>query len=102
MASFDDSAHHGLAQSIRSVTTSEQFDLGGFTGPSAEALIANAFGGAPFSLAEMVKVSLVVGAGKGGRAKYDAALPRAVSKVPDRSSHRASQEERRHIDAYIN
>ena len=79
MAAFSDESS-GLAKALRSATSSEQFDLGGHAPAAAEALIARAFS-APLELDEMVRLSLVVGAGKGGRQKYDEKLPRAVAKA---------------------
>ena len=71
MASFS-----GLAGKVRGIQESDEFDLGSIgSAYDAGKLITDAFS-TPFSnpLDEMVKVTLVVGAGKANRQKYDSSL----------------------------
>lgn len=67
---------HGLAGTIRSSTESETFDLGGLSGSSIESVISHAFD-QPFP--KMIRVTLVVGAGKQARQKYDAQALKVVT-----------------------
>ena len=64
---------HGLAGTIRSSAESETFDFGGMSSSTMTTVIQQAFG-EPFSMDsdnEMIRITLVVGAGKLGRQKYD-------------------------------
>jgi hypothetical protein len=65
---------HGLAGSIRSSTESETFDLGGLSASTITTVIQHAFHD-PFppldDETEMIRITLVVGAGKQDRQKYD-------------------------------
>ena len=74
MASFS-----GLAGKVRSITESDEFDLGSISSAyDAGRLITDAFS-TPFSERdEMVRVTLVVGAGKANRQKYDASLQKWI------------------------
>ena len=75
MASF-----HGVAGQMRSLLESDEFDLGSLSSAaSVTQLITDAFA-APREdrLSAMVRVTLVVGAGKANRQKYDAALQKWV------------------------
>ena len=74
MASFS-----GLAGKVRSITESDEFDLGSISSAyDAGRLITDAFS-TPFSdRDEMVRVTLVVGAGKANRQKYDASLQKWI------------------------
>lgn len=67
---------HGLAATIRSSTESETFDLGGLSGSTIESVIGHAFD-QPFP--KMIRITLVVGAGKQARQKYDAQALKAVT-----------------------
>jgi hypothetical protein len=71
---------HGLAADIRACTESETFDLGGVA--NIEAVVEQAFGGAAFVLPppeQMIRITLVVGAGKQARQKYDPQATRRVT-----------------------
>jgi hypothetical protein len=57
---------------------SETFDLAGATASTIEQTIRNAFA-EPFSLTDMIRLTLVTGAGKLGRAKYDEQAARVVT-----------------------
>ena len=74
MASFS-----GLAGKVRSITESDEFDLGSISSAyDAGRLITDAFS-TPFSdRDEMVRVTFVVGAGKANRQKYDASLQKWI------------------------
>ena len=74
MASFS-----GLAGKVRSITESDEFDLGSISSAyDAGRLITDAFS-TPFSERdEMVRVTFVVGAGKANRQKYDASLQKWI------------------------
>ena len=61
---------HGLAGSIRSSRESETFDLGGMAAGTIANVIQHAFE-TPWELQEMIRITLVVGAGKQARQKYD-------------------------------
>ncbi len=67
---------HGLAATIRSSTESETFDLGGLSASTIESLIGDTFNQ---SFPKMIRITLVVGAGKQGRQKYDAQALKIVS-----------------------
>ena len=71
---------HGLAASIRSAQESEVFDLAGQNVSSIQQTIMSAFS-EPFELQEMIRITLVTGAGKLGRQKYDDGAARAVTSV---------------------
>ena len=66
-----------LAKAVRSATADEEFDLAGMNGAGATALMQSCFS-SPLPLQKMVKLSFTVGAGKGARSRYDAALPKNV------------------------
>ncbi len=71
---------HGLAATIRSATSSETFDLGGLPSTTISQVVNDAFSD-DFELdsGEMIRITLVVGAGKGNRAKYDPAALKIVT-----------------------
>mmetsp|Transcript_34974 Transcript_34974/g.108267 ORF Transcript_34974/g.108267 Transcript_34974/m.108267 type:complete len:287 (+) Transcript_34974:201-1061(+) len=73
-------AFHGLAGKIRGIVESDEFDLGSIKEPFAAAQLVSSAFGTPFDapLAEMVRATLVVGAGKANRQKYDASLQKWV------------------------
>uniref|UniRef100_A0A7S1XW95 Uncharacterized protein n=1 Tax=Phaeomonas parva TaxID=124430 RepID=A0A7S1XW95_9STRA len=71
-------AFSGRAGEIRACMETEQVDLGGVTPAQVPQLVADAFGTPRDDLTEMIRVSLVVGAGKLGRQKYHADLPKAL------------------------
>ena len=72
---------HGLAATIRSATSSETFDLGGLPPTTISQVVRDAFS-QDFELdtGGMIRITLVVGAGKGNRAKYDPAALKLVTK----------------------
>lgn len=86
---------HGVVAEIRGLLESEEFDLGNISSAAgATALIKDAFE-APVAepLEKMVRATLVVGAGKAGRQKYDASLQKwvvaalhAINYADDRSA----------------
>lgn len=61
----------GMAASIRAATDNETFDLAGHDASNINTTITDAFS-QPFQLDQMIRITFVVGAGKLGRAKYDA------------------------------
>ena len=63
-----------LANEIRGSTESTEFDLAGYGGEQCAKLAAAAFS-KPLPLAEMIRLSFVVGGGKKVRQKYNDALP---------------------------
>lgn len=70
---------HGLALKIRSSTESETFDLGGLSGDTIQSVIQDAFP-TPFEdLSQMIRITLVIGAGKQARQKYDASALKVVT-----------------------
>ncbi len=71
---------HGLAATIQSSTSSETFDLGGLPSTTITQVISDAFS-RNFELGpgEMIRITLVVGAGKGNRSKYDPAALKLVT-----------------------
>ena len=73
-------AFHGLVGTMRSITESEEFDLGSISSStSAQTLLRDAFEKAREEpLERMVRATLVVGAGKANRQKYDASLQKWV------------------------
>lgn len=71
MAEFEGKAQlSGMAGEIRSATTSEQFDLGGYTEQRATDLIASAFASPLTEPTKMIRFTFVVGGGKLVRSKY--------------------------------
>ena len=70
----------GLAAAIQSATESETFDLGGLPSTTIFQVIHDAFS-QDFDLGGegMIRVTLVVGAGKGNRTKYDPAALKLVT-----------------------
>jgi len=69
----------GLALSIRSSTESDTFDLAGQNATTIANTIAAAFS-EPFPLhGEMVRITLITGAGKLGRQKYDESAAKTVT-----------------------
>jgi len=72
---------HGLAASIRSATSNDTFDLGGLPPTTISQVIRDAFS-RDFDLdgGTMIRITLVVGAGKGNRSKYDPAALKLVTK----------------------
>ena len=71
---------HGLAASIRSAQESEVFDLAGQNVSSIQQTIRSAFS-EPFEIQEMIRITLITGAGKLGRQKYDDGAARAVTSI---------------------
>jgi hypothetical protein len=71
---------HGLAATIRSATSSETFDLGGLPSTTISQVVQDAFS-RDFELDDggMIRITLVVGAGKGNRSKYDPAALKLVT-----------------------
>ena len=71
---------HGLAATIRSATSSETFDLGGLPSTTISQVVQDAFS-RDFELdgGGMIRITLVVGAGKGNRTKYDPAALKLVT-----------------------
>eukprot|EP00980_Cylindrotheca_fusiformis_P005992 scaffold1284_cov108-Cylindrotheca_fusiformis.AAC.6 len=69
---------HGLASAIRAATESETFDLGGLGPETIQNVIEDAMTD-PFELSEMIRITLVVGAGKQSRQKYNAGAMKAVT-----------------------
>jgi hypothetical protein len=69
MASFENLS--GLAGEIRASTSSEQFDLAGYTEERARQLIQNAFGAPLTAPTEMIRFTFVVGGGKLVRSRYN-------------------------------
>ena len=77
---------HGLAATIRSATSSETFDLGGLPSTTITQVVRDAFS-KDFSLDDgnggdrvgMIRITLIVGAGKGNRAKYDPSALKLVT-----------------------
>lgn len=94
MADFEGKSQlSGMAGEIRSATTSEQFDLGGYTEQRATDLINAAFSAPLTEPTKMVKFTFVVGGGKLVRSKYNddltkwmVAALREVGYSEDRSS----------------
>lgn len=70
---------HGLVGSIRSATTSEQFDLAGYTEVRTRDVIVGAFTKPLDAPTEMVKFTFIVGGGKLVRSRYDEELPKWVT-----------------------
>jgi hypothetical protein len=80
---------HGLAAKIRSATESETFDLGGLPPGTIEQVIQDAFGSPPWPAlpgVDMVRITLVVGAGKQSRQKYHESTPKVVTNTLNSSS----------------
>ena len=84
---------HGLSASIRSSTSSEQYDLTNFTEAKTRDLISTAFSRPLDAPSEMVKFTFVVGGGKLVRSRYPEDLPkwmtnslREIGFVEDRSA----------------
>lgn len=68
----------GMAASIRAITDSDTFDLGGQNVSTITTTIQSAFS-EPLPLTEMVRITFVTGAGKLGRQKYDEGAAKAVT-----------------------
>jgi hypothetical protein len=74
---------HGLAGQIRSVEESETFDLAGQNASSISSTIMSAFS-EPFTrtdLSTMVRITLIIGAGKQARQKYDESALKVITQV---------------------
>lgn len=74
----------GLAGKIRASTESETFDLAGMNATTIEQVVTDAFGTPfittlPSSDVAMVRLTLIVGAGKLGRQKYDGQATKVVT-----------------------
>jgi hypothetical protein len=67
---------HGLAASIRASKENETFDLGGQSVATITSAIQSAFQ-EPFH--DLIRITFVTGAGKGGRQKYDDGAAQAVT-----------------------
>jgi len=72
----------GLAGKIRACKESDQFDLSGYDKAQCTNLVKAAFSD-PVPLAEMVRISFVVGGGKQCRQKYSDDLPKDVTQGLD-------------------
>lgn len=71
---------HGLAANIRSATESETFDFGGLPSTTISQVVGDTFSrGFDLDGGEMIRITLVVGAGKGNRSKYDPAALKLVT-----------------------
>ena len=71
---------HGLAGNIRSATLSETFDLGGLPSTTISQVVWDAFSrDFELDMGGMIRITLVVGAGKGNRSKYDPAALKLVT-----------------------
>jgi hypothetical protein len=71
---------HGLAATIRSATSSETFDLGGLPSTTISQVVRDAFSqDFELDVEGMIRITLVVGAGKGNRSKYDPAALKLVT-----------------------
>ena len=66
-----------LAKEVEQARENVQLDLKGLNAASAAEFVENAFA-AERTLSEMFRVTLLVGAGKGDRAKYNDDLPKWV------------------------
>jgi hypothetical protein len=80
MSSFE-GVLSGLAGEIRSATTSDQYDLGGYTESRVRDLILSAFSTPLPAPERMIKVTFIVGGGKLVRSRYDDELPKWVAAV---------------------
>lgn len=92
MASFEEH-FSGLARDIRSSTTSEQFDLAGYSENRTKELVQSAFGTPMKDLTSMVRFTFIVGGGKLVRSRYDddlirwmASALREIGYVEDKSA----------------
>mmetsp|Transcript_27226 Transcript_27226/g.40315 ORF Transcript_27226/g.40315 Transcript_27226/m.40315 type:complete len:553 (+) Transcript_27226:89-1747(+) len=86
-------ATHGLAGSIRSSKENETFDFGGLSVSTMTTVMQHAFG-EPFTMDsddEMIRITLVTGAGKQARQKYD---PQALKVVTSTLISLGFQEDR--------
>jgi len=71
---------HGLAATIQSATSSETFDLGGLPSTTISQVVRDAFSrDFELDVEGMIRITLVVGAGKGNRSKYDPAALKLVT-----------------------
>jgi len=72
---------HGLALKIRSSTESETFDLGGLSAETIQTVVRDSFREPFESLPDnqMIRITLIIGAGKQARQKYDASALRVVT-----------------------
>jgi hypothetical protein len=64
-----------LAKTIRASKDTDEYDLAGFSQAAVDDLILAAFK-EPVELDNMIRVTFLVGAGKGGRSKYNDELPK--------------------------
>ena len=69
---------HGLAASIRAAEESETFDLANQTASTIANTVETAFS-EPFQIKDMIRITLVIGAGKQARQMYDAKALNAVT-----------------------
>lgn len=79
MMTNDATVTHGMASSIRAATESEVFDLGGLGPDTIENIIVDALSQPFSSREEMIRITLVVGAGKQSRQKYHAQAMKVVT-----------------------
>jgi polyhydroxyalkanoate synthesis regulator phasin len=70
---------HGIVGAIRSTTSSEQFDLSGYTESRTHDVLTGAFGKPLEAPTEMIKFTFIVGGGKLVRSRYPDELPKWVS-----------------------
>ncbi|KAG7339768.1 hypothetical protein IV203_025448 [Nitzschia inconspicua] len=80
-ASSSSSNIHGMAAKIRAATESEAFDLGGLPPGTIETVIHDAFEKEWPAIddVEMIRITLIVGAGKQSRQKYHENTPKLVT-----------------------
>ena len=70
---------HSVAKQIRTSSEAvERYDLAGYDEKQVTSLISDAFG-APLEGKDPVKITFVVGAGKGGRQKYNESLTKFLT-----------------------
>lgn len=70
---------HGIVATIRSATSSEQFDLAGYTESRTHDVLAGAFAKPLDAPTEMIKFTFIVGGGKLVRSRYPDELPKWVT-----------------------
>ncbi|KAM3568424.1 hypothetical protein VYU27_009453 [Nannochloropsis oceanica] len=75
----EEQQHHSLVKHVRAAVDAETFDLGGLNEAQVTHILSSAFA-TPFeNLTEMVRLTFVVGGGKGVRARYDDSMPKWCS-----------------------
>ena len=71
---------HGQAASIRSAQESEVFDLAGQNATTIQQTVRTAFS-EPLEIDQMIRITLITGAGKNSRQKYDSDAAKSVTSV---------------------